>query len=73
MVIFTKFDGQIIKEYTDLNDLENPDKWDEARQNAEKTFQTIYLPKVMDTKYPPKAYLQLEGTVGMVNIPSCIS
>jgi hypothetical protein len=68
VVIFTKFDGQIIKEYTDLNDLENPDKWDKARQNAEKTFQTVYLPKVMDTKYPPKAYLQLEGTVGMVNI-----
>ena len=61
VVIFTKFDGQIIKEYTDLNDMENPDKWDEARENAERTFQTVYLPRVMDTKYPPKAYLQLEG------------
>ena len=64
VVIFTKFDGQIIKEYTDLNDMENPDKWDEARENAERTFQTVYLPRVMDTKYPPKAYLQLEGRHG---------
>ena len=61
MVIFTKFDGQIIKEYTDLSDMENTDIWDRARENAKKTFQTVYLPKVFGTKYPPKAYVHLEG------------
>ena len=72
VVIFTKFDGQIIKEHTDLCDMENKDNWDKARKKAEETFQIVYLPKVMDTKYPPKAYLQLEGRNGEhLNIP-CI-
>ena len=69
MVIFTKFDGQLIKEYTDLSDIENTDKWDRARGCAEKAFQTVYLPKVMDTKYPPKAYLKLEGRNGEHALP----
>ena len=65
MVIFTKFDGQIIKEHTDLSDMENTDKWGKARKKAEETFQKVYLPKVMVTKCPSKAYLQLEGRNGV--------
>ncbi|KAF8711482.1 hypothetical protein AX14_013269, partial [Amanita brunnescens Koide BX004] len=60
VVVFTKFDGQIIKEYVDLSNVENTDKWEMARENAEKAFQTVYLPKVMDTKFPPKACVRLE-------------
>jgi hypothetical protein len=61
VVIFTKFDGQIIKEYTDLSDVENTDRWQKAIENAENTFQTVYLPKVMDAKHPPMGYVQLQG------------
>ena len=64
MVIFTKFDGQIINEYTDLSDVENTDKWDRARENAERAFQTVYLPKVFNTDHPPKAFVRLEGKNG---------
>ena len=35
--------------------------WEKANENAENSFQTAYLPKVMDTKYPPRAYLRLSG------------
>jgi len=59
VVIFTKFDGQIIQESTQLNEAE--DKWEKARENADKTFQGVYLPKVLSTRYPPKAYVRLEG------------
>ena len=64
VVIFTKFDGQIINEYTDLSDVENTDKWDRARKNAERAFQTVYLPKVFNTDHPPKAFVWLEGNNG---------
>ena len=63
VAIFTKFDGQTIKEYTDLSDMENIDKWDKARENAQKAFETVYLPKVLGTKYPPKGYVLLEGRI----------
>ena len=62
MVIFTKFDAQIIQESVKLKDWENyEDKWAKARENADITFQTTYLARVLSTQYPPKAYLQLEG------------
>ncbi len=62
MTIFTKFDGQIIAEYGKLGDsCEDKDKWGEARINAKASFEQIYLPKVLNTKHPPKAYIQLEG------------
>jgi hypothetical protein len=61
VVVFTKFDGQIIKEYTDLNYMETTDKWEKAKENAENAFQTVYIPKVMGTQYPPKACVKLEG------------
>ena len=61
VVVFTKFDGQIVQESGQLGDMDDAVKWDKARENAEITFQTVYLPKVFETKYPPKAYVCLEG------------
>ena len=61
VVVFTKFDGQIIQEASKFNDMDDAVKWDKARENAEITFQRVYLPKVLGTKYPPKAYVHLEG------------
>ena len=61
MVIFTKFDGQIASECVNLTDTGVEGKWERAREIAEVTFQKVYLPKVLDAKYPPKAYLRLEG------------
>ena len=63
MVIFTKFDGQIIRasEFVNLTNAKDEDKWERAREIAQITFQKDYLAKVLDAKYPPKAYVQLEG------------
>ena len=61
VVIFTKFDAQIVQECGKLDDVE--DKWDKARKNAEITFQNAYLPNVFDTKYPPRGYVCLEGMI----------
>ena len=62
MVVFTKFDGQIVKESISLEYVENSeDKWEKARKNANETFQRVYLPKVLNTQYPPKDYVCLEG------------
>jgi hypothetical protein len=61
VVVFTKFDGQIINEYVNLMDPYIKGKWEMARSNAEHTFREVYLPKVLDTKYPPKTYVRLEG------------
>ena len=62
VVVFTKFDGQIIQESHKLDDIVDDEvKWDKARENAEITCQRVYLPKVIDTKYPPKAHVCLGG------------
>jgi hypothetical protein len=61
VAIFTKFDGQIASEFVHLTDSENEDKWERAREIADIIFQKVYLPKVLDTKYPPKTYVRLEG------------
>jgi hypothetical protein len=61
VTIFTKFDGQIINEYVNLLGVEIEDKWGKARENAETTFQTVYLAKVLTTQHPPKGYVILEG------------
>ncbi|KAF8343337.1 hypothetical protein F5887DRAFT_1062250 [Amanita rubescens] len=61
VVVFTKFDGQIIQEAVHLKYFNNEeDKWDKARKNADNTFHAVYVPKVFSTKYPPKAYVRLE-------------
>ena len=44
-----------------ITDIDEAVKWDKARENAETTFQMVYLPKVLDTNYPPKAYVCLGG------------
>ena len=64
MVIFTKFDAQITVEFVNLTDSEDEDKWERASEIAEITFQKVYLPKVLYVKYPPKAYVKLEGENG---------
>jgi hypothetical protein len=62
VAVFTKFDGQLIQESGKLNDIEDDAvKWNKAKENAEITFQGVYLPKVFNTKYPPKGYVRLEG------------
>ena len=64
IIIFTKFDAQIIQEYVKMNDIEGrSDIWDKARENAENTFKEIYLSKVLKANYPPKAYVKLEGRI----------
>ena len=62
VVIFTKFDAQIIQEYFKLDDM--PDervKWENAAENAEITLKHAYLPRVFGTNHPPKAYVCLGG------------
>ena len=61
VVIFTKFDGQIASQFVNLADENEEDKWERAMEIAEIAFQTVYLPKVLHAKYPPKAYVRLEG------------
>ena len=65
VVIFTKFDGQIASKFVTLTDAKDEDKWERAREIAEMTFQKVYLPKVFNTKCPPKAYVRLEGENGI--------
>ena len=60
VVVFTKFDGQIIQEFGKLDDVDDTVKWEKAKENAEITFQSVYLPKVFATNYP-KAYVCLGG------------
>ncbi|KAF8343737.1 hypothetical protein F5887DRAFT_1062132 [Amanita rubescens] len=60
VVVFTKFDGQIATEFVNLTDSKDEDKWERAREIAEFTFQKVYLPKILDVKFPPKAYVLLE-------------
>ena len=62
MVVFTKFDGQIIQESEKLDEMENDAvKWEKARENAEETFQKHYLNQIMTVQNPPKAVVKLEG------------
>ena len=61
VVVFTKFDGQMASEFVNLTDTKDDDKWERATELAEINFQKVYLPKVLDAKYPPKAYVRLEG------------
>ena len=45
VVVFTKFDGQIIQECGKWDDMDDAVKWDKAQVNAEITFHSVYLPK----------------------------
>ena len=57
MVVFTKFDGLVVREYNELR-VQNKEA---ARENAEKTFQEHYLDQIMTIQNPPKAFVKLEG------------
>ena len=49
-------------EFVNLTDANlDEEKWERAREIAEITFQKVYLPKVLNTNYPPKGYVRLEG------------
>ena len=64
VVVFTKFDGQIIQESLKLDDRDDMDdevKWEKAKFNAEITFKSVYHPKVFGTNCPPKEYVCLGG------------
>lgn len=62
MVVFTKFDAQIIQECVKLGNVENyEDRWAKARENADIAFQSTYLARVLSTQHPPRAYVRLEG------------
>ena len=62
MTIFTKFDAQVIQQYSDLdNIMDEGDRWVKARENANRTLQEVYLSKILNTNCPPRAYVQLEG------------
>ena len=52
----------LFRSYEKLDDImDDAVKWDKARENAEITFQRVYLPKVFETNHPPKAYVCLGG------------
>lgn len=61
LVIFTKFDAQIIQESVKMENENYQDKWAKARENADITFQSKYVARVLSTLHPPKAYVRLEG------------
>jgi hypothetical protein len=56
----------MIQEYGNLDNIvdDSEDKWNSARNNAEMSFQRVYLPKIFNTEHPPKAYVRLEGESG---------
>ena len=66
MVIFTKFDGLIKQEHAKLDNLKDwKDRLKKAEDNAEKTFQQVYMSSVMNTEYPPKVHVQLRGGIDL--------
>ena len=70
MAVFTKFDGLVVNEYCELDDVQNEQaKWERARANAEKTFQEHYLHQIMTVQNPPKGFVKLEGKGFNVTCP----
>jgi hypothetical protein len=62
VAVFTKFDGLVVNEYCELHHIQNGQaKWEEARKNAENTFQKHYLHQMMTVQNHPKAFVKLEG------------
>jgi hypothetical protein len=66
VVVFTKFDGQVIQEYGKLqcHDMMDEVKWKVARENAEIIFQRSYLHTLLHTDHPPRVHVHLEGEDG---------
>ena len=62
VAVFTKFDGLVVREYSELVHVEHKQaKLEEARAKAEKTFQVHYLDQIMRVENPPRAVVKLEG------------
>ena len=62
IVIFTKFDGLITQELAKLHNIKDwKERLKKAEDNAKKTFQQVYENSVMNTDYPPKVHIQLQG------------
>jgi hypothetical protein len=66
VVVFTKFDAQIIQESGKLDDMDDAVKWDKARENAETTFQTVISLKSLTPSILQKHMCAWE--VGIINI-----
>ena len=72
IVVFTKFDGRIIQEYSRLDEgkLDEEARWSQAKTNAKDTLQNVYVPLVRDAPCPPKRLIWLEGGEVCHCIPS---
>src|SRR5262245_15377506 len=73
IAIFTKFDGLEIKCYSDLRDEGRTmaEARNEEAQSARAIFNTHYLPRIMESEFPPKAYVSLKGmAILYVEVPS---
>ncbi|KAM6493755.1 hypothetical protein JOM56_010116 [Amanita muscaria] len=63
VVVFTKFDARIVQEYGRLPkelDKDELEKWKLAAENANRTLQDIYIPRVNNTPHPPAGIVHLE-------------
>jgi len=62
IVVFTKFDGRIIQEYSKLDEakLDEEARWNRAKMNAKDTLQKVYEPLVLKAPYPPRDVIWLE-------------
>ena len=65
VVIFTKFDALAAKCYNKLRcqGKNHQEAKSAVPELANKIFQDEYLPRVLDTKFPPKAYVCLAGNI----------
>ena len=65
VLIFTKFDALEDKCYNKLRSqgMDHQDTKSAVPELANKTFQDEYLPRVLDTEFPPKTYVCLAGNI----------
>ena len=65
MLIFTKFDALADRCYSKLRYQGNnhQDAKSAVPELANKTFQDEYLPRVLNTEFPPKTYVCLAGNM----------
>jgi hypothetical protein len=63
VLVFTKFDALELKCYSKLREEEksHEEASIQVLELAHKTFQDKYLPRVLNAKFPPKAYVCLSG------------
>ena len=63
VLIFTKFDALELKCYSELREKEksHEEASIQVPELANKTFENKYLPRILNAKFPPKAYVCLSG------------